>query len=213
VTVTRAFVGSIGDSFYNFGNCIEQGHFDPENFDEQFQAQVERNINIATNLNDNGNTLVNGYVMPQVFLGEWIGTNSLAWGITGYDAGQNRSLSIDERIGMTAGGIGQIAGNVAIACKVTGVNPRLTRVNTTQSTPLHVQQIGDEIKNWLGRDYRVVTNTTGDTVFISKDGLRKFRTDFYNNRNESPHVHLEVFRDGKWRDAIPDQHKLILQGE
>ena len=48
---------------------------------------------------------------------------------------------------------------------------------------------------------------------MSKDGLRKMRFDFNNSQNDLPYVHLEIFRNGRWRDAIPGTHRIYPQPE
>ena len=73
-----------------------------------------------------------------------------------------------------------------------------TRMSTT------VQQA----KQWLGKDYKAITNKVGDQVFISKDGLRKMRFDIKNSSGDAPHIHLEILRNGKWHDAIPGTHRI-----
>ena len=76
-----------------------------------------------------------------------------------------------------------------------------------------VGEVGDQAKRWLGQDYRVITNRAGDRIFVSKDGLRKIRFDINNSHGDLPHIHMEAFRNGKWRDAIPDNHRLYPSGE
>lgn len=46
---------------------------------------------------------------------------------------------------------------------------------------------------------------------MSKDGLRKMRFDVKNPHGDIPHAHLEVFKNGKWVDAIPGNHRLYLK--
>ncbi len=67
---------------------------------------------------------------------------------------------------------------------------------------------GEAAKRFLGDGYRTITNRAGDKIFMSKDGLRKIRFDFRNPHGDLPHVHLEVFRNGRWRDAISGVHRL-----
>lgn len=65
-----------------------------------------------------------------------------------------------------------------------------------------------QAKTWLGKDCKVIANKAGDNIFISKDGLRKIRFDIKNSHGDKPHIHLEVFRKGKWRDALSGQHRI-----
>lgn len=43
---------------------------------------------------------------------------------------------------------------------------------------------------------------------MSKDGLRKIRFDIKNPHGDAPHIHLEEFINGKWRDAILGTHRI-----
>jgi hypothetical protein len=63
-------------------------------------------------------------------------------------------------------------------------------------------------RNFLGGGYKAITNKAGDTVLMSKDGLRKMRFDFNNTSGDLPHVHIEQFINGRWRDAIPGAHRI-----
>jgi len=63
-------------------------------------------------------------------------------------------------------------------------------------------------KSWLGEEAKVITNKAGDNIFISKDGLRKIRFDLKNSQGDLPHIHLEEFINGKWRDAIKGTHRI-----
>jgi hypothetical protein len=72
----------------------------------------------------------------------------------------------------------------------------------------NVQEAYSSAKAWLGADCRAITNPSGDMVFMSKDGLRKFRFDIKNPNRDLPHVHLEVLHNGKWRDAAKGNHRI-----
>jgi len=63
-------------------------------------------------------------------------------------------------------------------------------------------------KSWLGEDARVIVNKAGDKIFISKDGLRKIRFDINNSHRDIPHIHLQELKNGKWKDVIPNAHRL-----
>ena len=43
---------------------------------------------------------------------------------------------------------------------------------------------------------------------MSKDGLRKIRFDIKNSHGDAPHIHFEVFKNGKWKDALPGTHRI-----
>ncbi|WP_202813803.1 hypothetical protein [Defluviitalea phaphyphila] len=48
------------------------------------------------------------------------------------------------------------------------------------------------MKDWLGKDAKVITNKSGDKVFISSDGTRRIRFDINNTHPHSnPHGHIE----------------------
>jgi hypothetical protein len=68
--------------------------------------------------------------------------------------------------------------------------------------------VAEQAKSWLGREYKIVTNKAGDNVFISQDGMRKIRFDIKNPHGDAPHIHLEIFKNGRWRDAIPGNHRI-----
>lgn len=71
-----------------------------------------------------------------------------------------------------------------------------------------VEKVGKLAKSWLGEDATNITNKAGDEIFVSKDGLRKMRFDIKNSQGDLPHVHLEKFVNGKWRDAIKGIHRI-----
>ena len=57
----------------------------------------------------------------------------------------------------------------------------------------------------------MIVNKRGDIVLISKDGLRKFRTDL-KDKKYPPHMQLEEFKNGTWRDAISEIHHICPKG-
>ena len=71
-----------------------------------------------------------------------------------------------------------------------------------------VPSVAKQVKSWLGKDYKIITNKAGDNIFMSKDGLRKMRFDIKNPHGDAPHIHLEIFKNGKWTDAIPSTHRI-----
>ena len=71
-----------------------------------------------------------------------------------------------------------------------------------------VLEASKQAEQWLGKNYKTITNKSGDKIFISDDGLRKIRFDISNPHGDSPHIHLEIFRNGKWRDAILGTHRI-----
>jgi RHS repeat-associated protein len=65
-----------------------------------------------------------------------------------------------------------------------------------------------QARRYLGTDYRAIVNKAGDRIFMSKDGLRKMRFDIKNTHGDKPHLHIEQYSNGKWRDAIPGTHRI-----
>jgi hypothetical protein len=64
--------------------------------------------------------------------------------------------------------------------------------------------VGDDVMKFLGKDVRVITNSASDTVFLSKDGLRRVRFDFNNpSPHLNPHSHVEIKVNGKWVKSGP----------
>ena len=46
---------------------------------------------------------------------------------------------------------------------------------------------------------------------MSQDGLRKLRLDIIYPHGDAPHIHLEIFKNGKWRDALKGSHRIYPQ--
>jgi hypothetical protein len=64
-----------------------------------------------------------------------------------------------------------------------------------------IQRLEQEISSWLGKDTKLIRNKAGDSIFLSKDGIRKVRFDF--NRpypHENPHLHFERLENGCWEE-------------
>ncbi len=69
--------------------------------------------------------------------------------------------------------------------------------------------IENYIKNYLGKDFRIIRNKSGDAVFISSDNARKIRFDIKNPHGYEPHCHIEYYDKGTrtWLDYT-DQHHI-----
>ena len=92
--------------------------------------------------------------------------------------------------------------NVATSNKGTGTG------NTTSGTG-NVQNISKEAANWLEPNSKVITNSSGDKVFVSQDGLRKIRFDMNNPKpHSSPHMHIEELINGKWKPVDPNNAQI-----
>ncbi len=64
-----------------------------------------------------------------------------------------------------------------------------------------VVQLEKQVSGWLGEGTKVIHNTAGDPVFLSKDGIRKVRFDFSRPYpHENPHLHFEEFVNGEWKE-------------
>lgn len=111
------------------------------------------------------------------------------WEDNGFDAAFNAILEVE--LGMNPGYI---------------KNPK----NIVKDAKKYEQivEAANSAKKWLGPGYKKVTNKAGDLILMSKDGLRKIRFDLKNSHGDKPHVHLEIFKNGKWRDALKDQHRI-----
>ncbi len=64
-----------------------------------------------------------------------------------------------------------------------------------------VVQLEKRISGWLGEGTRLIRNEAGDSIFVSKDGLRRVRFDF--NRpypHNNPHAHVEYKVGVDWEE-------------
>ena len=71
-------------------------------------------------------------------------------------------------------------------------------------SPNKVTDLAKDVKDWLGKDAKVITNKNGDKVFISSDGTRRIRFDINNTSpHNNPHGHVEQLVNGKWVKSGP----------
>ncbi len=82
-----------------------------------------------------------------------------------------------------------------LSAGVAGYSPKLRSISK------NVDNAANSAKNWLGKDYKAITNKAGDNIFISKDGMRKMRFDIKNSHGDKPHIHLEQKINEKWKGA------------
>ena len=62
----------------------------------------------------------------------------------------------------------------------------------------------NEAKQFLGQDAKVITNKSGDKVFLSNDGMRRIHFDINNpNPHFSPHANVEYKIGDKWVKSGP----------
>ena len=64
-----------------------------------------------------------------------------------------------------------------------------------------IKKAQEKIEEWLGDDIEVITNSSGDKIFISEDGKRKIRFDIERPYpHENPHSHVEELINDSWND-------------
>jgi hypothetical protein len=62
-----------------------------------------------------------------------------------------------------------------------------------------VVQLEKKVSEWLGEGAKFIRNEAGDSVFLSKDGLRCVRFDFNRTKpHNNLHAHVEIKVGGKW---------------
>ena len=67
-----------------------------------------------------------------------------------------------------------------------------------------IKKIEQQINGWLGKGTKLIKNSSGDYVFISKDELRRVRFDLKNpSPHNNPHGHIEEYIEGKWNKSGP----------
>ncbi|NMA64910.1 MAG: hypothetical protein GX957_01545, partial [Clostridiaceae bacterium] len=72
------------------------------------------------------------------------------------------------------------------------------------NVPNKVTDLAKNMKDWLGKDARVITNKNGDKVFMSGDGTKRIRFDINNpSPHNNPHGHVEELVNGKWVKSGP----------
>ena len=58
-----------------------------------------------------------------------------------------------------------------------------------------IDNLGDDVLRWLGKDSKVINTPAGDTIVQSADGLREIRFDFNRTYpHKSPHMHLVEYQ-------------------
>lgn len=77
-------------------------------------------------------------------------------------------------------------------------------VGSASKVPNKVTDLAKDMKDWLGKDARVITNKNGDKVFMSGDGIKRIRFDINNTSpHNNPHGHVEERVNGKWVKSDP----------
>jgi len=97
--------------------------------------------------------------------------------------------------------------------KVEKVKDQKIEVNQIKINNEKVSQANRTVQEYLGKDYKIMTNNQGDKIFLSNDGNRKVRFDYKYSHGDKQHVHIEE-KDisGKWKDAT-SQHRIYFEGD
>jgi len=96
------------------------------------------------------------------------------------------NLTIDANHSFAVGNDGLLVHNTG-GCGHLGTAPR-------RFSP-QIQNLGDDVSRWLGKDAKVITNDAGDTIIQSADGLREIRFDFnHTYPHKNPHTHLIEYK-------------------
>ena len=108
--------------------------------------------------------------------------------------------------------VSKVEGGVTKAAKAAKVEGGVAKGAARIEQIIHgaspqVQEAYASAKDWLGEGCRMVRNDKQGMVLVSKDGLRKFRTDLLDKKYP-PHVHLEELRNGGWQDAVEGMHHI-----
>ena len=109
----------------------------------------------------------------------------------GYDGKLGRSMTPEEELGLYASTLFIPGGGAVGTINTIGNATKLSKALSV-------------IERFLGKEVRVLTNRSGDKILMSQN--KKIRFDFNNSHGDKAHMHFEVFRNGKWRDAF-DQHR------
>jgi hypothetical protein len=73
-----------------------------------------------------------------------------------------------------------------------------------ESASGEVIQLEKQIFGWLGEGAKCIRNEAGDSIFLSKGGLRRVRFDFKNpSPHHNPHSHVEIKVHGDWIKSGP----------
>lgn len=64
-----------------------------------------------------------------------------------------------------------------------------------------IVNVAKDIEGYLGKDIKVLTNPSGDKIFINVDNTRKVRFDINNfHPHEGPHMDIEMKNaNGNWK--------------
>jgi filamentous hemagglutinin len=68
------------------------------------------------------------------------------------------------------------------------------------------------IEDYLGKDFRMLKNKSGDPIFVNNNNTRRIRFDAQNPHGDIPHGHVEHYDQnlGKWLDYT-EKHRVYLK--
>ena len=68
------------------------------------------------------------------------------------------------------------------------------------------------IEDYLGKDFRILKNKSGDPIFVNNNNTRRIRFDAQNSHGDIPHGHVEHYDQniGKWLDYT-EKHRVYLK--
>jgi hypothetical protein len=124
---------------------------------------------------------------------------------------QDRALALLYIQGWAGGHyLGAVGVGLAIYGAITGVvgggaacavNPQCGQrvVNGVQTEISRIQQLANNVSNWLGDDLVAFRNKAGDFIIRNAENTRRFRFDYNDvSPHQSPHMHLEWLENSVW---------------
>lgn len=96
---------------------------------------------------------------------------------------------------------GTMGGSAIIRASRVKSFPNFHLSSHSANTASEVINLEEEISKWLGEGTQFIRNKAGDSIFLSRDGIRKVRFDFKRPYpHESPHLHFEHLVSGEWKE-------------
>ena len=115
--------------------------------------------------------------------------------------------------GVLLGGLipgGAAIKDIADVTKYTQVSGRFFVQGAKSLVNPRVENFQKVAEHFLGKDYQMKLNKSGDPVFINKANTKRIRFDVKNPHGDSPHGHVEIKVGKRWRDYT-DQHRIYVQ--
>jgi len=92
----------------------------------------------------------------------------------------------------------------AVESTAAGGRERRRQRNGLEGSLASRQGRRDDVMEFLGEDARVITNPQGDTILLSKSGLKRVRFDINNpSQHVNPHAHVEIKVGNRWIKSGP----------